>query len=101
MRGYKVVELAGRKKMSWSGGRNVRYLVGKFVRPDKNCGPLCVFTDLYYAERLKTVFDAIYRCEFTPSTATRVWDSFGEAPVDHLSFGTRLATRVKLIRRVK
>lgn len=79
-------------------GGTVRYRVGRWTRPRKGCGPLCLFTSSSPFQGPRFTYWAEYR----PSRATRVWVRVRGRlkEVRHLrdlSDDTALATAIKLL----
>jgi hypothetical protein len=54
-----------------------RYLKGKQVFPNKNCGPLCVFTKKNSAKWFSAPRDGetVVKCKYTPSKEKSVWNT--------------------------
>ena len=81
----------------------VRYKINEWVKPGKGCGPLCVFSynNIDSAKLFAGPRDTIYECVYKQSEELQVYtkDRRGTDLVG-LPYGTRLAYRVKLIRRI-
>ncbi len=88
-----------------------KYVLGKWVKPHKHCGPLAVFenyTDLINF-KLEYQFDMgatrIFVCEIKKSKSKKMWytNSGGLNEIHNFMFpnGTILAGSVKLIKEVK
>ena len=106
--GYKVV-----KKRSLIScvivGKNIarQYKVNKWVKPVKGNGPLCVFNTIEDAEYFNHyMLDSIYECFYEESKKDVIYyisnlGNIVKRGLESLPTGTVLATRVKLIRRVR
>ena len=100
--GYKVV-----KKRSLIScvivGKNIarQYKVNKWVKPVKGNGPLCVFNTIENARNFKWDLHTIYECLYEKSPEHRVYCSVEKRNIFDLPQGTVLATKVKLLRRVR
>ena len=111
MIGYKVVERRNKKLESvgvlvgFGGG--VRYVKNRETKPIRGCGPLAVFRSLRDAMDFWGTTDrewTVYRCHYTPSRKRAVWNRWNRLfPIKlfWLPPGTRLATSVTLLERVK
>lgn len=98
-----------------SSTRSVKYAVGKWTRPRRSCGPLCVFGSMAFAlgwRQLLCVFDnkilaSVFECEVELSTHKKAWSgSVAECPYEEVKFAdlptdTVLADRVKLGKQVR
>ena len=105
--GYKVVK----KKSLISSTiyiHRIKYRINKWVKPLKNCGPLCVFKTkedaLNFVGTACLDFYSIYECLYEPSEEKGVyvegWKEFKKT-LRVLPKGTALANRVKLIKKEK
>lgn len=95
-------------------GRIVTYLIGQWVGPNEDCGPLCCFTTEAAAEEFLTYrrYNApgqrfeIYRCDYIPSRGNLIWgkphdggrpDKFPYQTLIEINKEAVLAKRIKLI----
>ena len=107
-KGYKVVTrrtLMSCNMLTLFG--SVKYKVDKWVKPVKGFGPLCVFNTIEDAEYFNHyMLDSIYECFYEESKKDVIYyisnlGNIVKRGLESLPTGTVLATRVKLIRRVR
>lgn len=111
--GYKVVRVQGTLLVSavqGPCGGGIEYTPNKWVRPKKNCGPLCLFRSLAQARdlQLQMVYGcAIHRCQYKRSKGNAVYDQRCLArnrdvilAKKYLPLGTILARAIKLGKQV-
>jgi len=104
--GYKVV-----KKRSLISciiaGKNIarQYKLNEWVKPIKDNGPLCVFNTIEDAKDFKCNNNTIYECLYEKSSEHKVYFHSGqrreERNIFYLPKGTVLATKVKLLKRIR
>ena len=120
-RGYKVcAKLSDDRFVSSAitGIAQVTYIIGQWVKPKPNSGPLCVFDTKLKAQDYVSAYATrgkIFACEYEPVSAQEIIDDHGMYILWHyaqdnkfrgighnvcLPSGTRLAKRVKLIEAV-
>jgi hypothetical protein len=113
MKGFKLVFNNGLCLTSINCPRDgeVEYSTTKWTRPQKGCGPLFVYELLLSAQKIQKVFGGeVWECEYvpfkgrfrqTPSGPLAGWtgDRLGIS-LANLPKIVRLASRVKLVRRV-
>ena len=112
MIGYKVVRRRNRQFHSAIPcpvytKASQRYVTGAETRPRTGCGPLCVFGTeidaLRFAEEQQFAADgelAVFRCDYNTSRSTEIWTPVLDRTRVRVT-GTRLATSVTLLERVK
>ena len=104
--GYKVVKRYTLKSaiINFDGQiGTVRYKINEWVKPRKGCGPLCVFSynGIDNAKLFAGFSDSIYVCLYEQSEKSKVYtNDKRDVGLDGLPFGTILASKVKLIRRI-
>ena len=95
---------------------SLRYIVGRWTRRDEGHGPMALFTKLKDAKRMLRQCGNllwIYRCEYVPSTETKLWyrdipspavetlQTLGLEYARSMFPGTVLADAIKLTERVQ
>lgn len=110
--GYKVVHRFSSGMLFSAVHLHNEYKIGKWTKPNKHCGPLCVFDDITSAFiffHLLIGNKCIYRCLYESSDDNMVWDRVSSSRFKHkkcsellstLPHGTRLAKKVKLLESV-
>lgn len=84
----------------------VIYELDRWVKPQRNCGPLSVFESVETAMTfMKDFFGLhdnlqVWKCEYTRSHYTKVWTPFRRNPFRQFPTGTILADEVKLIEKI-
>ena len=102
-KGYKVVQK--RTLLSCSIlSRGIKYKINEWVRPNIYCGPLCVFDSLsdakgFYSHNTDTIYECLYKSDTLKGSV--YLEDLSYLNFDHLPYGTVLASKVKLIKRVK
>lgn len=104
-KGYKVVTKYTLTSAYVAKDSEVKYIINKWVKPPKNGGPLCVFDNFDDACRYIVNRESVltmYSCLYELSNECEVWEnmSFRRIPAPCLFGGVRLASKVKLIRRI-
>jgi len=79
----------------------LQYKVNKWIKSRKGCGPLCVFNTIENAKDFKWDNHTIYECLYEKSNEHKVYCGNEERSIFSLPQGTVLATKVKLIRRIR
>jgi len=104
-KGYKVVQKYTLSSSAVIGYGSIKYIRNVWVKPVKNCGPLCVFDNLEHAERFNHyMLDSIYECFYEPTDPMRhsvYVENHSSYSLCYLPIGTVLATKVKLTKRVR
>ena len=106
-KGYKVVikrTLMSCNMLTLFGG--IKYKVNKWVKPIEGNGPLCVFNSIEDAEDLNYhMLDSIYECLYEESKENTIYivtnNEISSKKLENLPRGTVLATKGKLIRRIR
>ena len=106
-KGYKVV--IKKALLSWNvliNGGGVKYKINKWTKPIKGNGPLCVFNTIEDAEDLNYyMLDSIYECLYEESKENTIYiatnNEISNKKLENLPRGTVLATKVKLLRRIR
>ena len=109
--GYKVVSVWNGKYYSWTASPDdyecVEYIIGKTIKPQLHCGPLCVLPTLKRAKEFVDPYldvdikDVILKVRFVPSKEKSVWTHLSSTSKDELSDGTILADSVTPIKVIK
>ena len=101
-KGYKVVQKRTLNSCNVIDGA-IKYRVNKWVVPLIHCGPLCIFKNIEDAGKFNHfMLDTIYECLYEESKGNVVYIKDGRSyNIDHLPRGTVLATKVKLVKRVR
>ena len=101
-KGYKVVRKRTLLSYIINGiGDVLRYKVNKWIKPRKGCGPICIFNTIEDAKKFKRDNHTIYECLYERSPEHRVYNGNEGESIFHLPRGTILATKVKLLRRIR
>jgi hypothetical protein len=114
-KGYKVLSKHGNSLYSaFDGANSVRYKENEWAMPDEYGGPLCVFDKLKDARSFQYRYDlsCVYECEYIPSSYNEIWqqrsiqrgwvvltNQYESAALHILPSGTRLAKKVKILKR--
>ena len=103
MLGYKAVSRIHGKLVSTSSVVMVLYLVDEWVHKPDLCGPLCLFSELRYAQNFiyqMGDFVEIWEAEYVPSNEKSP-HAYGQkfTPLPNVPDGTVLADAVRLIRK--
>ena len=107
-KGYKVVTrrtLLSCNMLVTIGG--VKYKINEWTKPVKGFCPLCVFDTIEDAEIFNYhMLDSIYECLYEESKKDAIyyinsWKNIIKKGLEFLPRGTVLATKVKLLRRVR
>jgi hypothetical protein len=107
--GYKILDEMGSIIVGFEQG-GILYKINEWIKPNKNCGPLCLFKTFEEAEKYKGWFKRkIYLCEYEPSDDLKVWvdknyDNNDYNPfceLDCLYKNTKLAKKIKILEEVK
>jgi len=104
--GYKVCSGTNRFRSAFSFGRVVEYKINVWTYQPKDCGPLAVFRTQCGVDDFKThnrsldTNSQVFLCEYEESNEEKLYTE------DHHRFnmlpqGTELATKVKLIKKIK
>lgn len=80
----------------------VEYKLQEFIKPQKRCGPLCVFNDIEFALSFASgTTSRVFECEYIPSKKSKVWDDRRKEDLTWLPLNTVLASAVKLLEEIK
>ena len=83
---------------------SANYFVGKWTRPRKGCGPLCVFASAEAAKYFNEIYGEdgfeVWGCLFERSRGRKAWIGGTCSTLKSLPGGTVLARRVKLVRKL-
>lgn len=105
LRGYKAVDVDTTthpptlRSLIVGVPAKVTYRVGKWVIPNRGCGPLCLYS--YSNGGYVTIRHNIYEAEYVPSEEEKVWGWGDENRLSSLWEGTVLAKKIRLIRRLR
>ena len=105
--GFKVVKKRSLTSAVISGKDcALKYKVNKWVKPIEGNGPLCVFNSIEDAEDLNYhMLDSIYECLYEESKENTIYiatnNEISNKKLENLPRGTVLATKVKLLRRIR
>jgi len=104
--GYKVVRKRSLVSAVIEGrDKSLQYKINEWTKPVKGFGPLCVFDTIEDAKDFKWDNDTIYECLYEKSSEHKVYFHSGqrreERNIFYLPKGTILATKVKLLRRIR
>ena len=106
--GYKVVRKRSLVSAVIEGrDKSLQYKINEWTKPVKGFGPLCVFDTIEDAEIFNYhMLDSIYECLYEESKKDAIyyinsWKNIIKKGLEFLPRGTVLATKVKLLRRVR
>ena len=101
--GYKVVKKQSLVSAIMQGkDYTLQYKVDKWVKPLKDNGPLCIFNTIEDAKNFKWDTHTIYECLYERSLERNVYiKNIERKHLLSLPEGTVLATKVKLMRRIR
>jgi hypothetical protein len=98
-KGWKVLSRGRWSAIVRRGSGGVHYPVNRWVKPEKGCGPLAVFTSETWTRSWAGPNCTVHRCEYRHSRLRQLWRFVrGEKRIGTLMpYGTALADAVRTL----